>query len=890
MADLTFTVTLDDSQLIAGLTNAENRLRSLGANTTQAFTGISAQLNTLRTGFDALTATVAKTASELQKLGSNNSGLANLAANVKSLDFTEAENKIKKLKSEVDNLGNSKTSVSGLTTMLSSLEGRLTGILGLEFGKKILEFANDIETTARAVGFTVPQLLEFQQAVIKAGGSAKAAVIGIEMFYMKLDQARQGGLQQQVAFERLGITLDDLKKFDDKTLFEKTIKQLAEMPDNAARSRIEVELLSRSFRGIPLSDIAKNMEETSGAFDKSNGLIFAANENYVKITTAINNFKLALLNVINPFVSFLDYLGVFPKTVEEAVDTIKKLVYILMALRIADNIILITGLAKAFEGLRIVVGAGTVALQGFAAAEVAVANATGLGAIVNLILKIGLATAAFFGIQKVMDNFIETNIKGNEKAKEAADAQDKQAVATMKNSAAGQQVYTQYARLNEAIKENTQNFIENQRRAVEKIAIQDQMAAKGVVEQKTVEESTKVYDAYAAKIDEVKSKLKEAQAARPEQEISRTAGTLRAQIKILEDAQKSMSEQAGKVAGSLAQSKLDQTQKKIFSDEDINVGKQIADLQVKLSELTMSTADRRLADIEKLKNADIARMTTELKNANNGIISDEQKAAVIEKVKKAYEDLIQAQERFNKEANTFDVGFSAAWQKFVDNAGTAADAGKMAFEGFSNGVDKAIDALTSRTKHSFKDMVADIILSMENRMLKNAFANMMGGLSNEIGGPSAGGLLSSLGLGGIATAFGLSGTAKNPVTPRSAVGFGDEPSAADAAVNASGTGFFSGIAASIGKFFGFADGGMVTTNSPVLVGERGPELISGAAGRTVTNASDTSAMLGGGTTHNHYYNINAVDAKSVATLFAENRMTMFGLVEQARRELPMRTR
>jgi len=59
----------------------------------------------------------------------------------------------------------------------------------------------------------------------------------------------------------------------------------------------------------------------------------------------------------------------------------------------------------------------------------------------------------------------------------------------------------------------------------------------------------------------------------------------------------------------------------------------------------------------------------------------------------------------------------------------------------------------------------------------------------------------------------------------------------------------------------------------------------------VTSAKDTAAMLGGGgDTHNHFYNIQAVDAKSVAQLFAENRQTMFGLVEQARRELPMRAR
>jgi hypothetical protein len=81
---------------------------------------------------------------------------------------------------------------------------------------------------------------------------------------------------------------------------------------------------------------------------------------------------------------------------------------------------------------------------------------------------------------------------------------------------------------------------------------------------------------------------------------------------------------------------------------------------------------------------------------------------------------------------------------------------------------------------------------------------------------------------------------------------------------------------------------------PSIVGENGPELfIPKASGTIIPNhqltvGNQQPAM--GDTTHNHYYSINAVDAKSVAQLFAENRMTMFGMVEQARRELPMRTR
>jgi hypothetical protein len=86
-----------------------------------------------------------------------------------------------------------------------------------------------------------------------------------------------------------------------------------------------------------------------------------------------------------------------------------------------------------------------------------------------------------------------------------------------------------------------------------------------------------------------------------------------------------------------------------------------------------------------------------------------------------------------------------------------------------------------------------------------------------------------------------------------------------------------------------AAGGDIGYGQLALVGEKGPELIQGPA--TVSSTDRTSALLNsGGDTHIHNYNIQAVDAKSVAQLFYENRMTMFGMTEQARRELPMRTR
>jgi lambda family phage tail tape measure protein len=88
---------------------------------------------------------------------------------------------------------------------------------------------------------------------------------------------------------------------------------------------------------------------------------------------------------------------------------------------------------------------------------------------------------------------------------------------------------------------------------------------------------------------------------------------------------------------------------------------------------------------------------------------------------------------------------------------------------------------------------------------------------------------------------------------------------------------------------GKAIGGPVSPNTPYMVGERGPEaFIPATAGTIIPN----NKLGGGGGGSNTYItnNISAIDSKSVAQLFAENRQTLFGNVEQARRELPMRTR
>ena len=96
------------------------------------------------------------------------------------------------------------------------------------------------------------------------------------------------------------------------------------------------------------------------------------------------------------------------------------------------------------------------------------------------------------------------------------------------------------------------------------------------------------------------------------------------------------------------------------------------------------------------------------------------------------------------------------------------------------------------------------------------------------------------------------------------------------------------------SLFGFANGGEVMGKTPIVVGERGPELfIPQSAGKIVSNAAlkgngSNNGYAGGQTVVN--YNIQAVDASSFRSLVARDPSFIYAVTEQGRRSQPTRSR
>ena len=167
----------------------------------------------------------------------------------------------------------------------------------------------------------------------------------------------------------------------------------------------------------------------------------------------------------------------------------------------------------------------------------------------------------------------------------------------------------------------------------------------------------------------------------------------------------------------------------------------------------------------------------------------------------------------------FSTGWKKAFNQYVENAKDAASNAQRVFDKFTQGLEDALVDFAKTGKFEWKNFVA----GLAEELLRSQIRQLMAGIfTNSNGG---------------------------------------------------GSSIWSGIK----SIFGFASGGGVGQNTPILVGERGPELFVPASnGKVVPNQ-----QLMSGT--NVTLNISAVDAPSFQALLSQDPSFIFALTEQGRK-------
>ena len=184
------------------------------------------------------------------------------------------------------------------------------------------------------------------------------------------------------------------------------------------------------------------------------------------------------------------------------------------------------------------------------------------------------------------------------------------------------------------------------------------------------------------------------------------------------------------------------------------------------------------------------------------------------------------QAAIERSQQTFSNGWKNAFEEYQDNATNAAKLAEKLFVQSTKGMEDAIVGFVKTGKFEFKDLIADILETLLRSQIQRIIASTFGGILGGGGGGGAGGVMSN----------------------------------------------FAGM---------FANGGTIPSGQFGIVGEAGPEFVSGPA--TVTPMSSNTS----GST-NITYNINAVDAASFKQLVARDPGFIHAVASQGARSVPSR--
>jgi lambda family phage tail tape measure protein len=699
-------------------------------------------------------------------------------------------------------------------TVNKKLSGLTSTLIGISFGALIagaMRSADELTDLSAATGISIASLKGFGEALRASGGDAKNTEKNIMTLYAAIESAADGSEKSQQAFQRVGVSLQDLQNLSEADILNKTIKGLSEMAAGSERSRIATILLGRSFRGIDTETFLKSLDPAR--YQKFEEDALKAGAAIEKMEVAFGHLQTAALAFVGPIIDQFGDVELGANAAEKAV----RLIGITFALVFG---------AKAIASI--------VAFNRTLGITVGLANLLGKSPVGLLakVLAVGATTAAAAGTVLALEELMSANDELEKSAKAAGEAQGKVVTTNPQAGSAGRTVSQTPAQIAAAKKA-----------ADEKVKIETALSES----QKRIQQSVAEYERTLAldNVDEIHNIRVNAAADIRKMEAEVRAQTLLDGINQEAEIAQRRTEINAKAAKDIS---------KIESEALRNTQLQVGNIQEQtraLEEKFMLT--QRIQDmgpIQAEREQRIAEAYEEQRRLLREVslekgLAEPNRLARETAINKALEDRLglinrEADLKISREQD-FSLGVQRAMKDFEQSMTPLKQGEDMARSVFGN-MTSALDNFVETGKFNFGDFARSIIVDLMKIQLRAAAVKVF------------------------TAAFG-------------------------------GMGFANGAAFSGGKVTPFANGGVVggptlfpMANGMGLMGEAGPEAIMplkrGKDGKLgVASQGGTGSQV-----TNNYYSISAVDSRSVAQLFSENRMTLLGTVRQAEKELPFRGR
>jgi hypothetical protein len=728
--------------------------------------------------------------------------------------------------------------IRGLQKDINTLEGGLNksgkALLGFgaaaaaafaAVGVSAFRMADNVVDSANGLGIAVDRFYQIGLAAEQSGIAFDDAAKFMGKFALAQDMAAKGSQDMQDDFAKVGITLEDLATLSDEDLFSKAVAGLAAMDEGAGQTATSMKLFGKAARDLNFSTFQEELRKNGEESKEAARLMQVGADAADSLERAFRQIQIISLRVFEPIIQGI---ADFDLKAEKTQQTIKLLGAGMAAIGSAILVANIVKLVGAFKQLSIAARAVAVAQT----AVVALTGPAGWAVIAG-------ATLAAAGAYKALDAALDgasDSAKDLNKNLESDEEAEKEKTKQKEIQAGTDLIMLQMAK--DRVATSQQNL------DLAKQTLQESIDFIGV--------ETNYANLQKANLAAEATAKKEIQALQVliNQESAKGTSTSQEQIVIYKEQQDVISENVAgiKDLNQLAYERLEAEKEiaLVLYQQQTATGSfytMLAQSQAGLiatdlarGAITQETADRQMA----LFNAQFANeekvLNLKREIATLDAVTDaakiKQLQAQIDASNTLYEDTKKGIENAYAIERTLRESGTAGAVSALETIRASMEPFQLAQDAIMatwGNIGSAIDDMVDNGKSSFSDLADSIIKDLAKMIIK-AY------LFKYIFDPLMG-------------AFGISGKAM---------------------------------------------GGPVDAGTPYIVGEKGPELfVPQGSGRIIPNhrldsqvGSSPAVTASAGPITNNYItnNIQALDSKSVAQVFAENRESLLGTVEYARKE------
>jgi len=286
----------------------------------------------------------------------------------------DLQNSFNGLGIDLKNLKNTFNAVGGAMGLSLAGVGALT--------TATINFAGQIDDLAKSYDVSISKVLQFQAAIVAAGGKTEDAGKIMGTMFTKIAEAQDGNESAIATFEQLGISFAELKSMTPEQSIRRVYEGLANIGNTYERIKAVREILGKGGLGKSVEEISQALGESSAKFKQQEESLKRLADLGDSIDATYKNLKLAIADLLAPF------SGADGKALVN-VETFKAAMVALTAVGVVNGMF---RLVAAFKALN-------VALRTTASLGIAISSAGG----VKGIAMAGAGLAAYFGAKKAFE-------------------------------------------------------------------------------------------------------------------------------------------------------------------------------------------------------------------------------------------------------------------------------------------------------------------------------------------------------------------------------------------------------------------------------------------------------------------------------------------------------